>query len=311
MTFRYRINDGEWNVINSQTVHFIDLPAGNYRYEVQASTALGEWSMDVASVAFVVTKPFYNTLWFVLLVGGVVLGSASSVIWMRFRQVTQRAAHDRKASEMELRALKAQMNPHFIFNVLGSIQRYVLANNSKLANEYLTKFSRLTRMVLNHSDKLLVSLSDELQAIQYYIELEQLRLSHRFSYTIEVDPAINVDRVEIPPLFIQVFVENAVWHGLSPLPGQGKLQLVFDVHGELMKVIIRDNGIGRKMAMDRNPRHGESRGSQITMDKLVMLNDTIYQGRARIAILDLVDQVGVAIGTEVQFVFPTGPSECF
>ena len=304
VTFRYRINDGDWNIMTSQSVHFIDLPAGSYTYQVQARSSFGVWDNRPAQLSFLVVRPFYLRGWFL---GIVVLGIGLIILGLvrnRIKQVKHRAILDRKASEMELKALKAQMNPHFIFNVLGSIQRYMLANNAQLANEYLTKFSRLTRMVLNHSDKLLVSLNDEIQALRYYIELEQLRLSHRFSFSIEVAPTLNANHIEIPPLFIQVFVENAVWHGLSPLAGGGKLEIVFEDHGDLMKVIVRDNGIGRKSAMERNPRSGESKGSQITMDKLATLNDTIYKGKASIKMVDLYDAHGNAAGTEVQIWLP-------
>ena len=119
-----------------------------------------------------------------------------------------------------------------------------------------------------------------------------------------MSPSFNANRVEIPPLFIQVFVENAVWHGLSPLTGAGKLEIMFEDHGDLMKVIVRDNGIGRKSAMERNPRSGESKGSQITMDKLAMLNETIYRGQARIEVIDLVDQNGTSNGTEIHLWLP-------
>ena len=304
ITFRYRVNGGEWNMLNAQSVHFIDLPAGDYIYEVQARSAFGIWSKESALARFAVVRPFSATNLFyglIVVLAGLVI---AVVVWLRFRQLKQKATLDRRAAEMELRALKAQMNPHFIFNVLGSIQRYMLANNSKLANEYLTKFSRLTRMVLNHSNKLLVPLSDELQAMEYYIALEQLRLSHRFSYQIHVDEALNPDRVEIPPLLLQIFVENAVWHGLSALEENGRLELVFERHHDLMKIMVRDNGIGRSAAMARNPRHGESRGSQIIVDKLSMLNETVYRGKATMTIIDLYDDEGKPSGTEVQFWVP-------
>lgn len=304
ISFRYRINQGDWNMVESQTVQLVDLSPGSYVYEMQARSLLAGWSTESATFRFSIRRSMWQTTGFMVL-GALLLSALIGVgVVFRIQQIKQKVQLRELASQMELRALKAQMSPHFIFNVLSSIQRYVLANNPKLANEYLTKFSRLTRRILSNSDKTTVSLEEEIESLKLYIELEQLRLSHRFSYVIDVDLGLNPERVELPPLFLQTFVENAIWHGLSPMDGGGILELSFQREGSFLHAVVRDNGIGRAAARIRNPRVGVSKGLRLTLDKLKVLNNTLYGQRATVKVLDLTNEDGFASGTEVHFKVP-------
>ena len=214
----------------------------------------------------------------------------------------------RKTTELEMQALRAQMNPHFIFNCLSSINRFILKNETKIASNYLTRFSRLMRMVLNNSQKSLISLDDELEMLELYLEMERLRFKNSFAYAITFLNAVDSDNVFIPPLLLQPFCENAIWHGLMHLPagrhgneGQGRLDIELSMQDNILNCIITDNGVGREKAEEMNSKTAEkekSMGLKITSERLALLNrekglQTFYE------IKDLKDENGNAAGTKV------------
>lgn len=304
LAFQYRLDSTEaWTSFNGSELQLFGLSAGTYSLEIRSLARKGQTS-DSAHMFITIPAFWWQWPWLwgcmVLLVGLAIFR------WLRNRnqRIKEKAQSEVKIAQMELTALKAQMNPHFIFNALSSIQRFILASDTLAANEYLTKYSRLTRMVLNPSDKTLVPLEDEVQLLENYIALECLRLSHRFTYEIKVDPALDPKRVELPALMLQIFVENAVWHGLSSLERPGQLLLSFSKEEHFLLVLLKDNGIGRKAAAERNPRRGTSRGSQLVSDRLAMLNETVYQNQASIKIVDLYDAEQQPAGTEVHLRLP-------
>ena len=208
---------------------------------------------------------------------------------------------EKKQAELEMQALRAQMNPHFIFNCLSSINRFILKNESKIASNYLTRFSRLMRMVLMNSQKPLVSLDDELEMLEIYLEMERLRFKNSFDYAITFLNAIDSDNVFIPPLLLQPFCENAIWHGLMHKDGQGRLDIELSMQDGVVNCIITDNGVGREKAEEMNSKTAEkekSMGLKITTERLAILNrdkglQTFYD------IEDLKDENGNAAGTKV------------
>jgi LytS/YehU family sensor histidine kinase len=147
----------------------------------------------------------------------------------------------------EMQALRAQMSPHFIFNCLNSINRFIVKNESEAASGYLTKFSRLIRMVLNNSQKNIIPLSDELDCLELYIQMERLRLKNFFTYEVKYDDEIEIEEIMIPPLLLQPFVENAIWHGLMHKE-EGGATLNIDIiqKNGVLYFRITDNGIGRE-----------------------------------------------------------------
>jgi len=207
----------------------------------------------------------------------------------------------RESAELEMQALRAQMNPHFIFNSLSSINHFILKNESKTASTYLTRFSRLIRMVLINSQKSLVSLDDELQMLELYLEMERLRFKNSFDYSVTFLNTIDSDNIFIPPLLFQPFCENAIWHGLMHKEGQGKLDIELSMENSILSCTITDNGIGREKAEEMKSKSAEkekSMGLKITEDRLNLLNrergiDTFYQ------IQDLQDEYRHAMGTRV------------
>ena len=213
----------------------------------------------------------------------------------------QQMENEKKQIELEMQALRAQMNPHFIFNCLSSINRFILKNDSKIASNYLTRFSRLMRMVLNNSQKSLISLDDELEMLELYLEMERLRFRNSFDYGITFLNTVDSDNVFIPPLLLQPFCENAIWHGLMNKEGQGRLDIELNLDNNILSCVIRDNGVGREKAEELKSKTAEkekSMGLKITTERLALLNrekglHTFYE------IEDLKDENGNGIGTKV------------
>jgi len=149
-----------------------------------------------------------------------------------------------KATESRLQSLRLQMNPHFLFNALNSIQQMILANEEMVATRYLSRFSKLLRMVLLHSDKESITLREEIDILKMYIELESVRFKESFTYSIHCDESIEVEEIKIPTLLIQPFVENAIWHGLMHKENNRRLTVTFTEMQDFLQCIIEDNGVG-------------------------------------------------------------------
>jgi sensor histidine kinase YesM len=211
---------------------------------------------------------------------------------------------------MEMRALRAQMNPHFIFNSLNSIQKYILKNDHFAASQYLTKFSRLIRLILDHSNQNNILLASEAELLRLYCEMESLRFDQRFEYSIEMEPSLQPDTVEIPSMLIQPYVENAIWHGLLHKETVGRLLIRFGKNekGHLL-VTVEDDGVGRKKAMELRSKQvlkKKSYGIQITEDRIALIN-RLNHIQASCTITDLYDIAGNPVGTRVVLEIPQLP----
>ncbi len=212
-----------------------------------------------------------------------------------------------KMADVEMQALRAQMNPHFIFNCLNSINRYIVKSDQATASLYLTRFAKLIRLILDNSNSKNITLSNELEALKLYIEMEALRFDKKFSYSITVDQNISTDSLELPPLIIQPYVENAIWHGLLHKEAGGHLGIHISLLNESMLVCeIEDNGVGREKAMEMKSKSATSRkslGMKLTEDRLALLNKHA-ELNASIEIIDLVMETGEAGGTKVIIKIP-------
>ncbi|WP_128546394.1 histidine kinase [Larkinella soli] len=212
--------------------------------------------------------------------------------------------NNKRIAETKLVALRMQMNPHFVFNSLNSINNFILQNEVEQASAYLTKFSRLMRQVLVNTQTEWVSLRNELKALSIYIELEQLRCENPFESVLTVDPALNQDMVHVPPLLLHPYVENAIRHGLvHQKVGTPVLEICCEREGDFLVIRITDNGIGREASV-RYQTNGltahKSHGSRITHERLQIVNK-IYGVDAHIDVTDLVDPSGAPAGTCVMF----------
>jgi sensor histidine kinase YesM len=210
--------------------------------------------------------------------------------------------YEKKIATVEMGSLRAQMNPHFMFNSLNSINNFILKNDPDNASGYLTKFSRLMRLILDNSRNEWVLLENELKALELYIELEALRFDNAFDYRIEVTEDVNPEAVLVPPMIIQPYVENAIWHGLlHRKESGGKLDIHIWKNGGMLNIEIEDNGIGREEAKKRKSKTAtkqKSHGMEITSQRLEIVNK-LYGVHASVAIKDVVNGMGESEGTVV------------
>jgi LytS/YehU family sensor histidine kinase len=213
-----------------------------------------------------------------------------------------------KATESRLQSLRLQMNPHFLFNALNSIQQMILANEEMVATRYLSRFSKLLRTVLVHSDKETVTLKEELEILKMYVELESVRFKDSFTYSITCDEAIETEEIKIPTLLIQPFVENAIWHGLMHKENKRFLNISFTENEDFLQCIIEDNGVGRTKASEIKSLSGQdkqhtSKGIAVSEERLKTMKSS-YGKPGSIQINDLVNAEGEGIGTQIIINFP-------
>lgn len=290
--------DNTWSPpIKNSSVSFIKLPPGNYRFKVRARKSNTNWGPP-ASFLFVISEPYWQTWWFRTGILAIVIALLVFFFKNRLQQIQHKAQVRTQLQELELKALRSQMNPHFIYNALNSIQALVLNDQPHEASGYISKFGRLLRQVLNHSEHSVVLLQEELSALELYLQLEQLRLNFTLDYTIETAATINPLAERVPPLILQPFAENAVWHGLSKKQGDKKLHIYITTDNNWLVAEITDNGIGRKQAVGktRQPQH-VSKGMDITERRISEFNHN--PAVAAIEIVDLYNENNLPIGTKV------------
>jgi hypothetical protein len=213
----------------------------------------------------------------------------------------QEAGFRQQAIELEMQALRAQMNPHFIFNCLSSINRYIIKNQTEDASDYLTRFSRLIRMVLINSQKSVITLEDELVMLRLYLDMERLRFKNSFDYNITFTNTIEPATIFVPPLLLQPFCENAIWHGLMHKDGPGKLEVTLNFKSEMLTCTISDNGVGRAKAAaykNQTAEKQKSLGLQITKERLALFNKQ-KQDEVCFEMKDVINENGFVEGTQV------------
>ena len=203
-----------------------------------------------------------------------------------------------RMAETELKALRSQLNPHFIFNSLNSISDYIGRHDKVTADMYLVKFAKLMRKILENSERQLISLADDLETLELYMQLESLRLGNKFLYEIEVEDCIDRDNTMVPPMLLQPFVENSIWHGISPKDGGGKIMVKARIQDDMIEYIVEDNGIGReqsaklKLAMKGPAR--KSFGIRVIQSRINMINES-RDNKARVELTDLEEGTRVSI----------------
>jgi signal transduction histidine kinase len=295
--YRYRLNEtDDWQYTQNLSVNYPQLPPGDYRFEVQSQNQDGYWSAGT-NYAFSIQPPWWNTWWARGIAGLLVLVGIVYFQRQAVAKVKKEAAIQRQIDELERSALQAQMNPHFIFNCLNSIQNFILQNDRKRAVEYLSRFAQLVRHNLNASVQGKVSLEEELGLLDNYLALEQERFEHRFDYTLEVEEGLNQQFIAFPPLLIQPYVENAIIHGLSKKEEKGKVEVHFTIENGQLAVTIRDNGPGYQP--DQKKKHSgkhKSVGMTITQKRLEILGESPEKV---VQISNLNGEEGIS-GTEVK-----------
>ena len=300
--YSYRLNDNnEWiSIGNAHSLLLPNLTPGKHLFYFRSTNASGEWDSVFKTCQIIIRPPWWQSWWFQLLVTAAAILGLSAIYRSRIQQIRKKLSLQQQFQEVEMKALKSQMNPHFIYNAMNSIQALVLANRPQEASIYISKFGRLLRQVLNNSEKSVISLDDELKSLELYIQLEQLRLNVDLEYSITVNENVNVEEEQLPPLIFQPFVENALWHGLSNKSGEKKLTITFQVKDDWLVVTIEDNGIGRQAAIAmKQTRHRmeKSKGIEITARRLTEFNKAA--GVPPVELVDIYDELGRAAGTRV------------
>lgn len=304
--------DKDWSTPNTEDfIKYTNLAPGTYTFMIRSANNEGIWNDEVTAFRFRIRPPFYLTWWFMLSSFILVFGGIYFTFMLRIFNIKkkQKQEYDRRVemSKIELKALRSQMNPHFIFNSLNAIQHYIFNTKSDEAIKYLNKFARLVRIILNNSEKPTVTVGDDLEALKLYLELEQMRFEEKFEYEILVDDTVDVDYDIMPPLLMQPYVENAILHGLNPKPGKGKLTINLHSENNFLICTITDNGIGREKAAEIRRtmpvKKHKSLGMKITEDRLKILNE-INNSQLSVTITDLRTPAGEAAGTRVELFVP-------
>ncbi len=272
--FLYKYDDAEWLPAIGRQIEFASMPYGKHVFQIKA---IGDRDTEgpVAKIFITVKTPFWATTWFKIVAGICIAVLAYSVIRLRFNSIKkkqqERLELQAKIAELRHQALAASMNPHFIFNALNSIQQFINLHETDEASEFLGKFARLIRIMLNSGGKTYITLSEELERLKYYLDLEKIRFGNKLTYQIQVDENIHAAQTEIPNMVIQPIVENALWHGLLTNKQDGRLHIHFSRSGKGIKVLVDDNGIGINESRKRKKSDHTSLGLQMIEERLGLL----------------------------------------
>ncbi len=280
---------------------YTDLPGGSYTFRVKGSNCDGVWNEEGIAITLIITPPFWNTLLFRAAVVLLLIAGVAGGLRVRIRAIQRKAELRRKMLESELEALRLQMNPHFMFNSLHSIQNFIIKHDQDTAYSYLARFACLMRMTLENSGAKEITLARELQTLKLYLELETLRFEHRIRYVIDVDNSIDVERQLLPPLLLQPYVENAIVHGLQPKYGKGLITVRIRRQAHQIICSVEDDGAGRafaRRAVQKNNARHLSIGMKVARKRLERLNAQFQQSMA-VRVTDLYDALGKAAGTRV------------
>ena len=295
--------DTIWHEVTDFHTEFAYLEVGTYHFYVRATNQTDNTNA-VEHLVFQIDAPFWRKPWFLILASVLIL--ASILIYYNWRidkiktEEAAKTALNKQFADLELKALQAQMNPHFIFNALTAIQSFILNKDTYAANNYLTKFSQLMRQSLEASRRKFIPLQDEIDMLNNYVSLEQLRFPDKFDFNCSIGANVDVG-TEIPSMLLQPFVENAINHGILYKKGRGLMSLTFQKDGESLKCIIEDDGVGRKeVALKQAQAYKPhiSRATQITQERAVILQE-VDDVHISILIVDKKDAENNSLGTRV------------
>jgi two-component sensor histidine kinase len=289
---------------STSQVELPDIKPGKYVFKTKVRIGEGDWSQEEAKMEIIVTPAYWTTWWFWLFVIAGILLVFYIIIKLRVKAVRKterlKARYEKDLMELEAKALRAQMNPHFVFNCLNSIKALMQENQNEKGVTYLTTFSKLIRTLFNNADKKEISLHDEIETCKYYLQLEAMRFDGKFTYSVKVDEGLDLKSIAIPALIVQPFIENAIWHGIVP-KGNGEVSLSVQKQNNGLQVIVEDNGIGREASQQNKSLSGlahQSRGVTLTQSRL-RLDNLLQQRKASIETVDKHDEHGKAAGTKV------------
>ena len=310
--YRYRLLglDSMWRETRETLLNYPALPSGDYQLQLQATNKF-DVSSPVVTFGFTIQKLLYEETWFKVLMALLFLAVTGVIVLLIIRRIRKRerekTATSKRIYELEQLSRKAQMNPHFIFNSLNSIQQYVMDADVAGANKFISGFSRLIRQTLDFSSRPEISLEEELDYLTNYLEIEKTRLEDTFSWVVNMENGVEPTLYYIPPMILQPFVENSVRHGLRfRKDKKGVVTITVKRESDHLVCILEDNGIGRKAAMQYksvSPINYQSKGLSLTADRIAMYN-LEHEQKIYMKIDDLEDNFHNSLGTRVTIYFP-------
>ena len=310
--YQYRLKgyDQDWVTSgNRNFATYTGVPAGFYSFEVKARFKGGNWTQP-AFLSVGIKPPFWETWWFRGLL--IALAVAGIILIMKLRE--QRVVKEEKIrgefrerlTTSEMKALRSQMNPHFLYNSLNAIRLFVLQNDSENAEKYLVKFARLMRLILDNSRQEWVTLASELDQLQLYLELEQLRFNNSFEFFIETDGSLRKEDIAIPPMIVQPYIENAILHGIAHKKEKGQILICLKPVNSHLECIVEDNGIGREQAAllkSKKISGHKSVGLKVTEERLQLISERTGR-QASVSVIDKFNDAELPAGTKVIVTLP-------
>jgi hypothetical protein len=314
-SYRLKGEDTTWKTTRQTSLEFISLPSGKHKFELQAINKFGVNS-ELYTADIYVQSPYWQTAWFfigcLLVTAGITWGILTRRNIYKKAREAEKQEIEQELLELEQKALRAQINPHFIFNCLNSVQSYIIDKDMSGANKYLAQFAHLIRQTLDNSMHSLVTVADEMKYINTYLGLEQMRSKNKFTFTIQNNLPGDSTQLLMPGMLLQPFIENAIHHGIQNKPGDdGHIDIDFFCHDKMIDCVIKDNGIGRKKAMVMKLARSveyRSRGMQLVLERIQVLNKGLDKPIS-VQITDRVDALGQATGTIVQICFPENKAD--
>jgi len=309
LNFFYKMEglDADWIETTAAFANWSSIPPGDYLLRIKVKGSNHVWSEE-QQIQFTFEPPFWNRSWFRLFLLFGLSGGVLLIFTLVVRNLKRKNALQKRIQELQLTALRAQMNPHFMFNALNSIQEYINRNDQEQANLYLSQFAALVRQTLNNSTKSEISLAEEIEQLELYLNLENLRFDNSIQFELVLNPSLHKEAIFIPSMLIQPFVENAIIHGLFHKEGPKKLTIHFLMKMDgILKCYIKDNGVGRVKSAEINQRRkyrGQPKGVSVTRERLEIMNNT-NDRVISVVIEDLINPIThQGIGTVVNLSIP-------
>ncbi len=308
LEFRLK-KDAPWVPTQNLEFSFSSLQPDIYSIQFRAKALNSNWSAPL-TIPFEILPPWWQRWWAIAGMTVLFLLVSGWIIRARIRSIREKATAQNELNQqmahLQLSALQTQLNPHFLFNALNAIQYFILNKDEITANDYLSKFSRLMRLYLEASNTRYIPLTEELELLELYIELERLRFEGHFDYEIHIDQNLDLDNIELPSMLLQPFVENAINHGLRHKKETGLLKITFSEEEDMFSCSIEDNGVGRaaaKILREQLKKGHKSRGMQLLEDRVKLLN-TLDNSEISILTVDLFDEKQQPCGTRVEIRHP-------
>ena len=303
LQYEYLISDKSksWTASESQELNFISLGYGEYIIKIRCKTISAQYS-NIAEFKLIIDKPYWAEWWFRILMIILIFLSATGLILIVLKRIIKKQKKQRdieiKHNQLEVKALSALMNPHFIFNSLNNIQGLINDNNKELANKYLVVFSKVIRQNMLNLTHVTISLKKEILLVENYLQLEKLRFENAFDYRVLIDELINIDSIQIPPLIIQPLVENAVKHGLLK-SNKDKKEVIIEIlkHMDGLAIIVQDNGVGLLKKGINDSKGHTSVGIKNIIERLEYFK-TYNKQMITLNIMELYDNQGIVSGTQ-------------